>query len=895
MSGKMKGLILLVMLISVIQLYSEYQYEPKQILVLHSYSPSMVWVDEINSGINSVINSEHNMEIQVTYEFLDAKRFNNDLYFLHTAEALKFKYENTSFQAIISCDDHAIDFLKKYRDSCFPGIPIFFCGVNNLLEEDFNEYPDIKGIFEANPIDKNIALIKKLLPDCEVILAVADSNTKTNQIYQQRINRELEGSLQGIKLKISENETYNDLEEELASLPDNTAVLYFSYIVDANGEYLPHIPAARRLLRRCNRPVFTINRIYLSLNVVGGYVTDPYAHGASAAMMTADYLRGISLDDIFSRDYISDKLFPPVFNLKQLDLYSINLRNLPENAIIFDMEEFTRQKHKREIKYLLTTLLLVSVVLIYMLYINIQNRKIKQNLLEKENLWAGLTENLPVIIFRMDPNGNYSYINSQVTRFLGIERERIIGHTARESGFCEAICLANEQVISDPFPGQKSFLYDIKVENPLSNEDIQCEIHYQREMENGQIKDILGYINDNTENQILFQNLTTSLDRYKYIFENSNIGYTVLKIIMNEDGVTADFRLLLNNSTFREIFQLEEDPENKLVSNILPDLELGWSERLENVVTSGVSADFIASLPELNKWIKVTAFKISAYQLAALFYDITEYIMEANELKLNNTRLINNNEDLQHLIDKKTVELQEKDDLLINQSQLATLGDILSTISSQWYKSLNDLDLFISDQIHTRQSADTIEKISNPQIEQAGRVIHSISTTIEEFSYLFLQKKDKADYDISVLVRKVVKFIDEIFGMDGINIEMNLQEGCSFFGYAHEYAQVILNLLNNSREAIKISDVIAGKISISLNKDRTNSFLRINDNAGGIPPEYNEKIFTPFFTTKMHPIGAGLGLYISRKIIIEKLGGSIFINNVDDGAEFTIETPLCVK
>ncbi len=894
MSGKLKMLILLILLISVARLCCEYQYEPKHILVLHSYSPSMVWVDEINAGINSVINSEHDIEIQVTYEFLDAKRYNNELYFLHTAEALKFKYESTSFQAIISCDDHALDFLKKYRDSCFPDIPIFFCGVNNLSEKDLADYSDIKGVFEANPIEKNFFLIKKLLPDCEVILAVADSNTRTNQIYQQRIKQEIEGNVSGIILKISENKTYNELEEELASLPKNTAVLYFSYIVDSNGEYLSHIPAAKRILRRCNSPVFTINRIYLSLNVIGGYVTDPYAHGVSTAMMASDYLRGFSLNNIHSRDYLSDNLFPPVFNLKQLDLYSINKRNLPENAIIDDMEEFTRQQHNRQLMYLLTALLLICVVLVYMIYINIQNGKIKQDLLKKDILWTSLTENLPVIIFSMDQNGKFQQINSQVTRLFGIERDRIIGHTAREAGFSEAICLSNEQVISLGFPGQKNFHYEYKVDNPLSEDEFYCDIRYVREIKNGQILNIQGYIIDNTEKQKLFLDISESRENYQLLFDKIALGCAILEMNFYEADIAADFRFLLNNPSFAGILNIENDLVDKQTSNVLPDLEPHWIERFGNVAITGEPAKFIDYMPAIEKWIDVSVYQVSENQIAIMLLDITNDILEADELKLNNVQLINNNENLKFLLEEKTGQLQVKDDLLIVQSQLATLGNLFSTINSQWHYPLNYLDLYFQNLKNKEQFGDFKEEKLNLQKDQALKAIHLISASLEEFNFLFNHKEDKAEYDIGVIIRKLVNVMSEVFIKEAIEIELNLQEECCFLGFTHEYAHVILNLLNNSREAIKIGDIKAGKISIELFKDDNTSFLRILDNAGGIPSEYNEKIFTPFFTTKIHPSGAGLGLYISRKIIENKLHGKIYIRNVDDGAEFTIETPLCV-
>ena len=68
--------------------------------------------------------------------------------------------------------------------------------------------------------------------------------------------------------------------------------------------------------------------------------------------------------------------------------------------------------------------------------------------------------------------------------------------------------------------------------------------------------------------------------------------------------------------------------------------------------------------------------------------------------------------------------------------------------------------------------------------------------------------------------------------------------------------------------------------------------IRVRDNGVGIPPEYREKLFQPFFTTKPTGEGTGLGLSISYEIVTQQHGGTITVDSeVGQFTEFTVRLP----
>ncbi len=112
-------------------------------------------------------------------------------------------------------------------------------------------------------------------------------------------------------------------------------------------------------------------------------------------------------------------------------------------------------------------------------------------------------------------------------------------------------------------------------------------------------------------------------------------------------------------------------------------------------------------------------------------------------------------------------------------------------------------------------------------------------------------------------------------------------------GYPNELVQVLLNLINNAKEAFEESfnKKIEEFIKIFSYKIDNKCLIIVEDNAGGIPEEIKDKIFEPYFSTKGN-VGVGLGLYISKLLIEKHMNGKIYLENTDKGARFVIELPL---
>jgi C4-dicarboxylate-specific signal transduction histidine kinase len=172
---------------------------------------------------------------------------------------------------------------------------------------------------------------------------------------------------------------------------------------------------------------------------------------------------------------------------------------------------------------------------------------------------------------------------------------------------------------------------------------------------------------------------------------------------------------------------------------------------------------------------------------------------------------------------------------------------------------------------------------------QSMKLIQHMSKTIDDFSNFFRPDKEMAEFRVSEAIKNVLLLIEDSFKSQKIHIEVTAKHDPAINGYPNEYAQVLLNILNNARDALIEKEIEDPMVSISVFAEGDRAVVTISDNAGGIPEEIMSKIFAPYFTTKGPQSGTGVGLYMSKTIIEKNMDGRLMVCNIADGAEFRIE------
>ncbi|MGD9807569.1 MAG: transporter substrate-binding domain-containing protein [Deferribacterales bacterium] len=282
-----------------------------------------------------------------------------------------------------------------------------------------------------------------------------------------------------------------------------------------------------------------------------------------------------------------------------------------------------------------------------------------------------------------------------------------------------------------------------------------------------------------------------------------------------------------------------------------------------------------------------------------------------NELLDAKNELQRVNKDLERKVADETSRRLENERLLMQQSKLAAMGDMIGAIAHQWRQPLNAVGIIIQDLEDDYEAGTaTLDSIKQSSSE-AMNVIMQMSQTITDFSNFF--KPDKSSECF-----KLCKAINDVAGMmlpqlKSHNIKLHMvcmdndldgklkENGdpfdcCSNYcvhGYPNEFKHVILNLLKNAMDALDPMQKQNKYIHINITTDAENYItIEIKDNGGGIEAEHIARIFEPYFSTKMEGKGVGIGLYMSKQIL-ENMNGKLWFENKDEGAAFFIKLKLC--
>ena len=237
---------------------------------------------------------------------------------------------------------------------------------------------------------------------------------------------------------------------------------------------------------------------------------------------------------------------------------------------------------------------------------------------------------------------------------------------------------------------------------------------------------------------------------------------------------------------------------------------------------------------------------------------------------------------------KQKEELSTKNDVLIHQAKMATMGEMLGVISHQMKQPLNVLSLYCSDLKDSYKFNEIDDEFIDDFSKKTKEQIHFLNKTIDGFRDFFDPHKLKSSFLLNDAVTKSLSLVNAQLCVDNIEVIINIKKE-KVFGIITELEQVILNLLTNAKDAFIERNIEKRIIRISSNEDSKNTILIIEDNAGGIKEENLEQIFNPYFTTKKE--GTGTGLYMVKLVIKSSFNGQLELKNSDEGIKFIISLP----
>jgi len=288
-------------------------------------------------------------------------------------------------------------------------------------------------------------------------------------------------------------------------------------------------------------------------------------------------------------------------------------------------------------------------------------------------------------------------------------------------------------------------------------------------------------------------------------------------------------------------------------------------------------------------------FSVSRVYLAGetafigIFRDATERKQNERAMIEKQIQLEELNLSLEERVRAAVSEMREKDRILIQQSRLAAMGEMINNIAHQWRQPLNVLGLLNQQMRMDYDSAAFSKEYLDTNVDKSMKIINHMSQTIDDFRKFFKPDKEKVEFKIYDVVARAISLVEDGFRNLQIGIDFRVYADPVITGYPNEFSHVLLNILMNARDTFLERRISDARVSIALRTVDERAVVTIADNAGGIAEDIIDKIFDPYFSTKGPDNGTGLGLFMSKNIIEKSMAGRLTARNTDQGAEFKIE------
>ncbi|MCI4624571.1 MAG: PAS domain S-box protein [Candidatus Magnetoovum sp. WYHC-5] len=472
-------------------------------------------------------------------------------------------------------------------------------------------------------------------------------------------------------------------------------------------------------------------------------------------------------------------------------------------------------------------------------------------------------------------------LNSAMCDILGLQKKEAVGQSIYKYVDAKSLLTLKEAIISSQEGVKRQFEAVLKNKNGrqiecLCNTGILYDI-------SGKVSGYFTFFNDLSERKTIETALKESEEMFRTLAEGSLAGVilyheTFVYVNPATENITGYSAEELLKMSPWEILHKDFRQKSKEI-----DIKRIEGARLPYLYNN---AKIVRKNGE-EKWVQMftnTVEHKGKYLGLGTIIDITERVKFEQQLQELNSNL-------ERRVTEAVKKHREKEELLIQQSKLASMGEMIGAIAHQWRQPLNILSILVQDleEAFTMGELDKhyITETTNNCMEQ----ITHMSKTVDDFRRFFVPSKTKVIFDAKKAIDEVLSLISIQLKQFAIEIQYDVKAPlpCNIYGYPNEFKQVILNILNNAKEAV--ANKTKRRISIELTTHDDTTIIEICDSGGGIKEDYIDKIFEPYFTTKGKGHGTGIGLYMSKTIMEKSMNGLISVSNKGNGALFTLKLP----
>ncbi|RXJ79655.1 hypothetical protein CRU86_02710 [Aliarcobacter skirrowii] len=363
-----------------------------------------------------------------------------------------------------------------------------------------------------------------------------------------------------------------------------------------------------------------------------------------------------------------------------------------------------------------------------------------------------------------------------------------------------------------------------------------------------------------------------------------------------------DLKITGNSGLDYELkFMIRDDYEilipilNKAIDNIDESSVLDIVNRWNNV-------QFQTNFDYTIIWLLLAAIFLITFAFLYRNYILKNLNNKLKNLVNEKTKSLHEiNKNLEILVEKKSRDLIEKENLLNHQAKMAAMGEMLENIAHQWRQPLSVISTMATS-LKLKQEMKILEdKEFFQSLDIINNASQHLSNTIDDFRNFFSSEKEINKFLISNTIKKSILLLKSSIDKHNITIVEDIEDS-ELLSYESELMQIILNIISNSIDILKDKNIDSRYIYFKTKILNNNLIITISDSGGGIDKKILNRVFEPYFTTKHKSQGTGIGLYMSLQIVTKHLHGKLSVKNSSFlqngveyfGAEFSINIPISI-
>lgn len=835
--------------------------EIKNVLVVNSYHIGYEWADDIVKGVQSVL-SDNNFRIFI--EYLDSKRYPDEIYFKQFEEIIRYKYSAAKIDAIIVSDHNAFYLMLEMRKTFHADVPLVFCGIDRIDPEDLADYKPIYGVLEGDSgIQSTLDVILSIHPGINKIIFVADQTTSAGVMLEYV--RDYEPSYkENVAFDYLINMSTDELKVALKNVSPNSVVMWLHFVRDKNGKVLSLNESQKFVAKNTSVPVYVCYGFSADTGILGGSIIRGFTQGEKAAQIAMQLL---NKESIVPSPFFQQSIFINMFDYKVMKRFNIGIKDIPEHSVIYNKPSSLFDKYRWQIIGIIS-LMVFQMLIIASLLVNQRKRKRADEALKtSEKRFRATFEQAAVGIAHVSPEGHFLRINQKFCDIVGYSREEMQARTFQDITHPDDLDIdvkKKKQLLSgeiDTYAMEKRYV--------CKNGELVW-VHLTDSLvrnEAGQPQWFVAIVKDISERKQAEEDLRVSKERFQKVFHASPSSITITNLSIDQ--------FVDVNQSFERNFGYSRE---EVVGKSPLDVNI-WKN----------PEDRARFMPLLLKqgYLHVPELELVRKSGETIIVDVYFSIMRVGNEDFSVAAFDN-------ITDRKQAE-EKMDQLrteLLHASRAGTMVELTAALAHEINHPLGSI-------LNNANAAKRFLASKKPDLDEIREIIADIISEDRRASDVIqklrsLMKKTEAEFiplDINTVIEEVLVITHSELIIKNISLSKKLKKNLpKINGERIQLQQVFLNLTMNANDAMKKSKTKQLHISTATD-DAKNIIVCVRDSGAGLDENNKDRLFEPFYTTKKE--GMGMGLSVNKTIITAHNGDIWAENNTSGkGASFYIKLPI---